>query len=82
MSLPPDYKVAFGSVARTLLYEDSLGTVRITFDLDTSAGQRTIILGSLPKDLLATDRLRADAIVERTKKHLLSCGYMVAVDEA
>ncbi len=81
MNSSSDYKVSFGRIARTLLYEDSQGIVRFTFDIDTSNGQKLIILEKRPLDTYGDDRLRADLIFERTKQYLLLCGYQVEVFE-
>lgn len=82
MSSSSEYKVNVGAIARTLLYEDSRGTIRFTFDIDTSKGEKTIILERPAKRLPEAEQPRINLAFERTKQYLLSRGYQVEVFES
>lgn len=70
--------MSLGRIARTIVYEDSLGTLRYTFDVDTSKGQKAIALegivnppaGGEARNVLGLDRVR---------EYLVSLGYRVEV---
>jgi hypothetical protein len=79
MTSAPDYKISFGAVARTLLYEDSEGTICFTFDVDTIKGQQTIILERYWKSMIESEQLRIDFAFERAKEYLASRGYKVEI---
>ena len=74
-----DYKVSFGSIARTILYEDSLGTLRFTFDVDTSRGQETIVLEGSVKPPSADAEVRNNLARDRIREYLVALGYQVEV---
>jgi len=84
------YKVYLGSIARTLLYEDSEGIIRFAIDFDTSENPNILILerpGSVlsrkapisDEELRVTERARINLAFERTKEHLLAEGRRVKV---
>ena len=89
-----DYKVSFGRIAKTILYEDSFGTIRFGFDVspygDPSKGKWTIGL-ERPADQLkqadsiedeqlrTTEQKRIETAFERVKEYLFSCGYQVKI---
>jgi hypothetical protein len=89
-----DYKVSFGRVARTLIYEDSSGVICFGFDVspseEVSKGKWMIGL-ERPLDefkriarmgdeqLRAVWQKRLDLAFERTKQYLVSCGYLVKI---
>ena len=79
MSTTPDYKISFGSIARTLIYEDARGTVLFTFDVDTENGRNCIILEPPSRELIEAEQLRQDLALQRVKQHLVSKGYDVEV---
>jgi len=76
MSDKQEYKVSFGPIARTILYEDLEGVLRFIFDVDTD-GRNTIFLERNTKSLSPEARLRENIAAERTKEHLTSIGYEV-----
>ena len=67
-----DYKVSVGRIARTLIYEDSKGTLCFTFDVDPSPEAKTIILEPFGKSLIEAEQLRIDMALDRVKQYLLS----------
>jgi hypothetical protein len=84
------YKVSLGSVARTILYEDSQGIIRFSFDFDTSEGQNALILerpvaslrriDSIEDEQLRTaEQSRINSAFEGTKQHLLKQGHQVKI---
>jgi hypothetical protein len=87
----PDYKVSVGQIARTLLYEDSQGTICFCFDIEKSKEptkeEWTVFLGhqALTGDgkkvisPVGSQRERIDLAFERAKKYLLSRGYQVVI---
>jgi hypothetical protein len=79
MTPTSDYKVSFGRIARTLIYEDSKGTLCFTFDVDTSNGKNTLILERMGKSLIEAEQSRFDLALERAKQYLLSRGHEVEV---
>jgi hypothetical protein len=74
-----EYKVSLAKIARTLLYEDRAGSIRFTFDLDTSGGQKIIILERTERVLPPRDQARYDLAFGRAKDYLFSLGYQVEV---
>jgi hypothetical protein len=85
-----DYKIRLGPIARTLLYEDSQGIIRFTFDFDTSDGKNILILEqpvsnvkrieSIENEQLqAAEQSRVSFAFERTKQYLLAQGHQVKV---
>jgi hypothetical protein len=44
MSDKAEYKVSFGVIVRTVLYEDREGMIRFTVDFDTAGGRNIIFL--------------------------------------
>ncbi|MDB6016685.1 MAG: hypothetical protein JWR19_1174 [Pedosphaera sp.] len=81
MNSNSDYKVSVGRIARTLLYEDAQGTIRLGFDVDTSDGKKLVILERPGKSLIEAQQLRIDLAFERAKQYLISRGYTVEVFE-
>ena len=79
MTSSSKYKVSVGSIARTLLYEDSDGTIRFTFDIDTSKTEGIIILELPRKNSIHTSQERFNLAVERVRQYLLSRGYRVDI---
>lgn len=90
MSSASDYKVELGKIARTLLYEDSEGTIRFGFDFDTSGGQNILILERPSGTIMNTvsseggrsneaEHSRVNVAFERTKQYLVSRGHNVKV---
>lgn len=88
MSSTTDHSVRFGSIARTLIYEDHEGLLYFAFDLDAEknpqTGKWTLYLerGALDADfkVVKPEPPRVDAAWERTKSYLLSCGYDVRTE--
>jgi hypothetical protein len=74
-----DYKVSLGHIARTLLYEDSQGIIRFSFDFDTTGGQNILILERKEKSSVEIEQLRIETAFERTKQHLLKQGHQVKI---
>jgi hypothetical protein len=89
-----DYKVSFGKTARTLLYEDSNGTVRFGFDVNPSqekskekwtielecpSNEYERIASIKNRQLWVAEQKRVDIAIERTKQYLISCGYLVKI---
>jgi hypothetical protein len=80
MNSASSYKVSLGSIARTILYEDSQGVIRFSFDFDTSKGQNLLILERPANDPIGTiEQSRIDLAFERTKQHLLKQGHQVKI---
>src|SRR5882672_2534135 len=89
MSTLPSYKVTFGRVARTLVYEDAVGTVAFTFDVGASEdpSKETWMVhlehgGTTPdgKTSIVNSALPHDWVVaarDRVKQYLLGIGYQV-----
>jgi hypothetical protein len=87
-----NYKVEFGKTARTLLYEDTLGTILFVFDVsvgkDESTGKSRFYLDNRPmidrkafEPKTEAERHRVAVALERTKQYATSCGYLVEVSE-
>jgi hypothetical protein len=85
----PAFKVSFGRVAQTLLYEDSQGSILFTFDLSPTEPKgkwnlhlnRQPLTGEGKKMSLTTtaEHERAVKALERTKEHVVSAGYFVEI---
>ena len=71
------FAVRFGSVARTLLYDDEVGRLEFTFDI-ISSGNKQLTLELSEKDRAADPR-RYKTAAQRTQQYLESCGYTVEV---
>jgi hypothetical protein len=76
-----NYTVKLGQKARTILYEDSYGTIKFTFDVDVSSEEKTVYLDPKPKTIIQSEQTRIDLAYERTKEYLRSCGYQVKTTE-
>jgi hypothetical protein len=76
-----DYKVSFGKVTRILVYEDSLGSIRFTFDIGskTQLGQSTIVLEHPGRSSPESDERRISTAMDRVREYLVSCGYNVEI---
>ncbi|MDQ6630999.1 MAG: hypothetical protein M3Y82_04480 [Verrucomicrobiota bacterium] len=81
MNSTPEYQVRLGSIARTILYEDSQGAIRFTFEWETIKDQTTIFLEWPSKSLIETEQLRINLAFERIKKYLIARGYKVESSE-
>src|SRR5262249_31468593 len=94
MNEDPKYKVDFGRIARTLIYEDSQGALCFCFDIDPlkdpSTGKWTLLLGSqaLSADGSEVIRPRSPSehiwiktAFERTWQFAVSCGYNVELSK-
>lgn len=77
MSAPSDYKVSFGRTARTLLYEDSEGTILFTFDLSGKGPKSLSLEGRVEKGAQPDKQARRNLAFERATQYLMSCGYEV-----
>lgn len=76
-----DHKVRFGKIARTLIYDDPLGSIRFTFDIGdkTQSGQNTIVLEHPGRSSPDNDEQRISTAMDRAREYLVSCGYNVEV---
>lgn len=86
----PSYSISLGNEARTLLYEDSLGTILFSFDIDAANGGKILIL-ERPLSLLnkinavkdnrtrTTQRIRLSQAFDRTREHLIRQGHQVKI---
>jgi len=86
-----EYKISPGKIARTLLYEDSQGTICFCFDIEkskqTTKEEWTVFLGrqALTGDgkklimPIGPQRERIDLALERAREYLLSRGYHVVI---
>ena len=80
MNSASDFKIGFGPHARTLIYEDSNGDpVLITFDVDTTNGNETLILEPPSKSLIEADQLRINLAMDRAKQYFVSLGHKVRI---
>ena len=77
MSGTEDYNITLGTVARTILYRDAIGTLTFTFDVDLVNGQDIVILDPHSKSLIEAEQLRINLAFERIKEYLISRGYKV-----
>ena len=94
MSPAADFTVCFGRTARTLVYEDVLGTVCFTFDIspakDQSTGKWNLHLGNqafLPdgKRLecqTPAEYERVRLALEKVKEYASSRGYQVELENS
>jgi hypothetical protein len=85
----PPYNVNI-EAARTILYEDSFGTILFSFDVDTTGGRNFLIL-ERPLDRLneinavddqrvkAAQHARVTRAFDRTKQHLIQQGHRVKI---
>lgn len=92
MSLSTEYKVSFGSIARTLVYEDSLGGICFAFDVspadDLSKAKWNLHLGRqaltpngeklLHNTTAETERIAV--ALDKIKEYAASRGYLVAIE--
>jgi hypothetical protein len=75
-AMADNFTVKFGRTARTLNYEDAQGHITFTFDLaadgslvlETGGDKQRVIIGP-----------RFDVAVNRAKKYIESCGYVVEI---
>jgi hypothetical protein len=76
-----DYKVSFGKIARTLIYEDSLSSVLLAFDIGdkTRSGQNTTVLEHPGRSSPENDEQRIRTAMDRAREYLVSCGYNVEI---
>ena len=83
-----DYKVSFGKIARTIVYEDDVGSLLFVFDAsvnrDQSTGKWTLYLdcqplvdGRIVEPKSEEDRRRVASAVKRAKRYAESRGYLV-----
>jgi hypothetical protein len=85
-SANPDYTVKFNrEIARTLIYEDSRGSLLFVFDAGSEP--KSISLGRVPledKRIVAlkdeATRARITLALQRTKAYLVGIGYVVTED--
>jgi hypothetical protein len=92
---PSEYKVSFGQVARTILYEDSFGTLCFVFDVSPSIieceKEWTFTLNKAPLTLAngrtvryerdsPFDQERAETALRRIEEWASSRGYYVSVE--
>jgi hypothetical protein len=86
----PSYNVSLGKVARTLLYEDSLGTMLFSFDVDTTGDRKFVILERPLNRLNEIDTVKDDRkrtaqhervrlAFDRTRQHLIQEGHQVKI---
>ena len=82
-----EYKVTFGKIARTLVYEDAQGAMLFSFEIepskDPSKGKWTLILGKQPLTLagkrfeIDISKERLEAALERIRSYGTLRGYQV-----
>jgi NDP-sugar pyrophosphorylase family protein len=78
MGSSSDYQVSFGPIARTLLYEDSDGTVKFTFDTIGEKKPKGLYLeGRIEEGATADLQARRDVAFKRSAAFLRSRGYEV-----
>jgi NDP-sugar pyrophosphorylase family protein len=78
MSPRPDYRVNFGRIARTLLYEDSEGTISFTFELSEQGSKTHFLLeGRVDKGDSREQQARRNLAFERASQYLISGGHKV-----
>ena len=85
----PFYSVSLGNEVRTLLYEDSLGTILFSFDVDRRDAKFLILerplsrlreINALTDDRARkTQRARLSLAFERTREHLVQLGHHVKI---
>jgi hypothetical protein len=85
----PSYSVSLGNEVRTLLYEDSLGTILFSFDVDRRDAKFLIL--ERPLNRLAelntvkdnrtrkAQHARLNLAFERTREHLIGQGHQVKI---
>jgi hypothetical protein len=89
------YKVIFGRMARTLIYEDSAGTLLFTFDVSRAKADtrkewnlhldKRPLVGEAGKFVLydhdsQIEQERVAKAFERVEQYASSCGYFVLVE--
>jgi hypothetical protein len=90
MSAVPDFKITFGQIARTIVYEDANGKLVYTFDVtraDSHAAQSTLHLDRRPlteahklvTSASHTESERCATALIRTANFAASCGYAVEI---
>ena len=77
MNNVPKFRVYLGDIARTILYEDTQGTTRFSFDMETIDGHKTIILERGREPATETKRLRKLLASDKITQYLLERGYHV-----
>jgi hypothetical protein len=86
----PSFSISLGDEARTLLYEDSLGRILFSFDVDTARGGKFLILERPLTRLIEinalknnrariTQRARLSLAFDRTREHLIQQGHPVKI---
>jgi len=95
MNAEANYKVSFGRLARTLVFEDKAGILRFTFDFgpieEPSGKRRNLVLDKRAlidvggKPVLyngdsEVERKRVAAALERVRQYASSCGYTVLTE--
>ena len=84
------YKVSLGKIARTLVYDDPQGPIVFVFDASVSKDERTgkwtmfldsrpIVAGKSFEPRTSVERDRVNVAVERSRRFLEGCGYIVEV---
>jgi hypothetical protein len=91
MSTVPDFKISFGRIARTMVYEDPQGKLVYTFDVSQATEQKnaqsTLHLDRRPltetHELVTsaspTESERFATALHRTANYAASCGYAVEI---
>ncbi|MEI6077967.1 MAG: hypothetical protein WCS94_20465 [Verrucomicrobiota bacterium] len=74
-----DFKVTFGSVGRSIVYEDGAGSLLFSFDFLMPDGKKmaiykTKLTGKL-KPVLSADESRMKLALERVKQFVTSRGF-------
>jgi hypothetical protein len=85
-----NFKVNFGRVGRSLIYEDDSGTLLFSFDFAEPDGKRIIIykaeltsdLKPIPSVLLEDEQSRLQLAHERVKQYVVSRGYKLYEENA
>jgi hypothetical protein len=72
-----EYDISLGSIARTILYRDAIGTLTFTFDVDSVNAQNIVILDPHSKSLIECEQVRINLAFERIKEYLIARGYKV-----
>lgn len=85
MTTDTDFKVYFGRVGRSLIYEDSKGSFLFSFDFAMPNGKKIVVyktkrtgdLKPIPDDLFEADKVRIQLAFERVKEYVVSCGFQI-----
>jgi hypothetical protein len=80
-----DYKVHFGRIGRSLIYEDSKWNLLFSFDFSMPDGKKIVVYKAkltgdqkpIPSDLSEADKSHIELAFERVKKYVVSCGYQI-----